>query len=347
MKRFISMLLVLMMVFCLTACSTSGDDNKDNKGTTADGKTVYEWDFLDLDSASHPMVTLMKEWSDKIYEATDGQLKINIRVGGELPFGTSEYLDAVSTGSVEMAGCMITAISGYIQAGGLPSCPYMTTDAESFNTVMGVLEPYLADEFGAYGVTNVMTTFYPTQDVYGSGDVPSSYKDLKNLKIRTSGGEQSKFWQAVGMIPTSIDASEVSSALNTNIINSVTTATMAVDMNKWYESMDWIYYCNSMIIPVYVVVNDDAFNALPADVQEAFKTVTAEFQNTFTERMMEYSDESLANLQDDGLVLVEASDADKEALREIAIPLWDEYAKANGDNAAKALADIKTALNIK
>lgn len=344
MKRLISILLVLIMVFSLAACTNNGDDsNKNNDGQ----KATYEWDFLDLDSASHPMVTLMKEWSDKIYEATDGQLKINIRVGGELPFGTSEYLDAVSTGSVQMAGCMITAISGYLQAGGLPSCPYMTTDADSFNTVMNVLEPYLADEFGAYGVTNVMTTFYPTQDVYGSGKTPSSYKDLKNLKIRTSGGEQSKFWQEVGMIPTSIDASEVSSALNTNIINSVTTATMAVDMNKWYESMDWIYYCNSMIIPVYVVVNDDAFNALPKDIQEAFTKVTNEFQSTFTERMMQYSDESLANLEKDGLELVKASDADKEALRNIAIPLWDDYAKANGDNAVKALADIKAALDIK
>lgn len=345
MKRFISILLVLMMVLSLAACG--GDNSDSESGSAGDGeKATYEWDFLDLDSASHPMVTLMKEWSDKIYEATDGQLKINIRVGGELPFGTSEYLDAVSTGSVEMAGCMITAISGYVQAGGLPSCPYMITDAESFNTVMDVLEPYLADEFGAYGVTNVMTTFYPTQDVYGSGNVPESYKDLKNLKIRTSGGEQSKFWQEVGMIPTSIDASEVSSALNTNIINSVTTATMAVDMNKWYESMDWIYYCNSMIIPVYVVVNDEAFNALPVDVQEAFNRVTQEFQATFTERMIQYSDESLANLESYGLKVVTASDAEKEELRNIAIPLWDEYAKSNGDNAVKALADVKAALGI-
>ena len=91
----------------------------------------------------------------------------------------------------------------------------------------------------------------------------------------------------------------------------------------------------------------DAFKALPQDVQDAFTKVTNEFQSTFTERMMQYSDESLANLEKDGLELVMASDADKEALRNIAIPLWDDYAKANGDNAVKALADIKTALNIK
>ena len=343
MKKILALMLVAAMVFGLSACG-GGDTAGDNDGDTAAGTETIVWDFLDLDSASHPMVTLLNEWADEIYNQSNGQLKINIRVGGELPFTTAEYLDAVSANSVQMAGCMITAISSYLDAGGLPGSPYMTTDIDSFKTVMGVLDGYLNDELAEYGVFNAMTTFYPTQDVYGTGKVPASYTDLKGLKMRTSGAEQAKFWQKVGLVPTSIDASEVSTALNTNVINAVTTATLAVDSNKWYESLDWVYMCNSMVIPVYVVVNNDAFNELPADVQEVFLSVTKEFSDSFPERMQEYSDKCLETLENNGVQVVWATDEQKAELRDIAMPLWDEYAKGAGENAQKALADVKAAL---
>ena len=191
MKKILALIMTVIMVLGLASCGGGSSDTGNEE--TGDNSEAIVWDYLDLDSASHPMVTLLNEWSDEIYNQTDGRLKINIRVGGELPFTTAEYLDAVSSNSVQMAGCMISAISSYLEAGGLPGCPYMTTDIESFDTVMGVLQDYLDPEFDSYGVTNVMTLFYPTQDVYGTGTVPKSYSDLKGLKIRTSGAEQAKF----------------------------------------------------------------------------------------------------------------------------------------------------------
>lgn len=346
-KKALAVLLAGSIIFALASCSgTSESAEKTVSSSTSDATTAIVWDYLDLDSASHPMVILLNEWSDEIYEKTDGQLKINIRVGGELPFTTAEYLDAVSAGSVQMAGCMVTAISSYLQAGGLPGCPYMTTDIDSYNRVMEILTPYLDEELASYNVFNAMNLFYPTQDIYGSGKTPTNYKDMAGMKLRTSGAEQAKFWQAVGLLPTSIDAAEVSSALNTNVINGVTTATMAVEMNKWYESVDWIYMCNSMIIPVYAVVNQDAFDALPTDVQEVFLSVTENFTATFAEKMQEASDNSLAALEQQGLEVVWATDEEKAELLKVAVPLWDEYAVGAGSSAEEALSAIKAVLGI-
>ncbi len=343
MRKFFASVIAIALSISLVSC---GGNTSSSSGASSDGTETITWDFLDLDTASHPMVVMLNEWSDQIYEESGGRLKINIRVGGELPFTTNEYLDAVSAGSVQMAGCMVTAISSYLEAGGLPACPYMTTDIETFNTVMEVLDPYLETEMENYNVFNAMTLFYPTQDVYGTGSVPSSYTDLAGLKIRTSGAEQGVFWQNVGLIPTSIDAAEVSSALSMNVIDSVTTATMAVEMNKWYESLDWVYMCNSMVIPTYVVVNNDAFNALPEDVQEVFLSVTADFAASFPERMQEASDASLAAIEEAGVQVVWATDDDKNTLKEIAVPLWDEYAASTGEEATQALSEIKEALGV-
>ncbi len=119
---------------------------------------------------------------------------------------------------------------------------------------------------------------------------------------------------------------------------------MAVEMNKWYESLDWVYMCYPMLSPVYTVVNQSAFDSLPSDVQEIFLKVCEEFNATFNQRMQDYSDQSLANLEELGLEVVYATEEERDELRAIAMPQWDEYASTAGGKAEEALAAIKTAL---
>lgn len=331
MKKLLTIMLVVVMATAMISCADEG---------------VIVWDYMNLDSPAHPAIAFLNEWSNEIYERTDGRFRINIRVGGELPFTTSEYIEVVSNGLVEMAGAMITAVAPSLRAGSLPALPFMITNTESFHAVMNVLEQYLNEELAEWGVFNAMTLFYPYQEISGSGPAPSNYGDLAGLRLRTTGAQQARFWHEVGMIPTSIDAAEVSSALNTRIIDAVTTANMALHTNRWYESLDWIYVCNQMFIPVYVVVNNAAWNRLPADIQDVFMEVTANFVATFPERMVAASHESLAVMEAGGLEVIQASAEDRLALRNIAIPLWEEFARANGPNAERALAEIKAALNI-
>ena len=348
-KKIISLLLVFVLVFGLAACGNSGDSTTeaDSPGEVKqESKQTIVWDYLSISPNGHPEFILMNEWSDRIYEQTDGQLKINIRLGGELPFTNTEYLDAVSAGSVQMAGCLINAISSYLQAMGLPSCPYMITDVDTFRTVMGALDKYREAEFSSYGVTNLMNTFFDTQDVYGTGPLPKTYNDLKGIKMRTSGAEQGKFWQAVGINPVAIDAAEISTALSTKTVDAITTSPTNVLPNKWYEVLDWVYMCNSMYIPIYSVVNDAALAALPDDVREVFLSVTKAFNDEFPDRMQAASEECIQALQDNGLVPVWATDQEKAELRAIAMPLWDAFAANAGGQAEDALADIKKALGL-
>jgi len=329
MKKLLTIILVVVMAAAMVSCADDG---------------VIVWDYMNLDSPVYPSIPMLIEWSNEIYERTNGRFRINIRVGGELPFTTSEYIEVVSNGLVEMAGAMITAVSPSLRAASLPSLPFMITDEASFHAVMGVLNPYIDAELAEWGVFNAMTLFHPYQEIYGIGPVPSSYRDLAGLRLRTTGAQQARFWHEVGLIPTPIDAAEVSSALNTRIIEGVTAASMAVDLNRWYESLEWVYVCNQMFIPVYVVVNNAAWNRLPADIQEVFKEVTAEFIATYPQRIIEAHHRSLAHMEANGIVFIQASEEDRQALRNIAVPLWREFAIAN--NAQSALAEIERVLNI-
>ena len=332
MKKLLTIMLVFIMAMALVSCRDDGG--------------LIEWDYMNLDSPVYPSIPMLIEWSNEIYRRTDGRFRIHIRVGGELPFTTGEYIEVVSNGLVEMAGAMITAVSPSLRAASLPSLPFMITNEESFHAVMNVLNPYLDEELAEWGVFNAMTLFHPYQEIYGIGPIPSSYRDLAGLRLRTTGAQQARFWHEVGLVPTPIDAAEVSSALNTRIIEGVTAASMAVDLNRWYESLEWVYVCNQMFIPVYVVVNNAAWNRLPADIQDVFKEVTAEFIATYPQRIIEAHHRSLAHMEANGIVFIEASQEDRQALQNIAVPLWREFAAANGANAQRALAEIERVLNI-
>lgn len=347
MKKILVVFMVVVMSAFTFACGGGGGETTGDTTTEEPEKVeTVVWDFIDLDSNVHPMIILLREWSDTVYERTDGRLKINIRVGGELPFTTGEYLDAASAGSVQMAGCMVNPIASYLQAGGLPGGCYLISSTEACKTVMDVLNPYLEDELAPYGVMNLFTTFHPSQDLYGRGEAPGSVDDLQGMLLRTSGAEQAKFWKACGLSPMSIDASEVMSALNKNVIDGLTTAVVAVDLNKWYEALDWMYVCNSQWIPQYNVVNLEAFNDLPEDVQQILLDTSKEFEASFLEKMTEYADQSVENLKSYGIEVVYATDEQKAELTQKAIPLWEAYAESVGGNAPEAVEEIKAALGL-
>lgn len=354
-KTLLLVILALALMFCFAACGgteapapqepAAEPGAAETPPAEAEVETIV-WDFLDLDAAGHPVVIVMNEWADDIYERSNGQLKINIRVGGELPFATNEYLTAASQGSVQMAGCMANSIASDMPCGGIPSLLYLATDYASLATMMEVLDPFLNEELEDYNLMNLMTIAYPPQEIYGQGDAPASYTELEGMKLRTSGSEQAKFWEGMGLVPTAIDASEVISSLSKNVINGVTTAVLTVDMSKWCDNLDWAYICGTQVVPAYCVANIDAFNSLPADVQQVLVDVSNEYKIVFGERMDEFTADSYVAIEEAGMEIVYATDEDLAALSAASSSYWDAYAERAGGKAKEALAEVKTALGL-
>lgn len=336
----------VMMVMLLSAVlfAACGAEEAPTVEDSSDDTIV--WEMLDINVVTNPAYALITEYVDKVYEATDGRLKINVRIPGELPFATDEYLRAVGENSVQMASCMVNAVAGDLKAGGLLSVPFLVTTGEELQSAISILEPYIQEELGDYGIEFIMALNYPAQDVWGQGTPPDSMQDLQNVKIRTSGAQQAKYFQTIGAVPTSIDGAEVVSALNKNVINGACTAALTIHNDKWHEELDWGYLIDVQLTIEYVIVNDEALDALPDDVREIFLQVSRDFQKDYPDRMQAHNDASIETLKTElGMTIIEPDEEEMRAQLEYVIPIWDDFAAQAGDEAVEALAKLREALD--
>ena len=304
------------------------------------------WECLDQQNPGHLINLFLLEWSDEVFEKTGGRLKINIRTPGELPFTVGEFFEAVSSNSAQMALCIVTANVAYLDAAGLTSGAFMITDMDSYNTVMDILAPYITETFTKRNVIDLFNLSHHSQHIFGKGAVPSSVADMKGLMIRTGGPEQAKFWKEFGITPVSMDNSEIISALNRNVINGMITSPISAYTAKQYDSLDWHYVIDSQWLPIFGIVNQDAFNSLPQDIQKILKdTIEAKIPGYHESNDIAY-EEYTKRLAEEGLETVYSTPEEMAELKKMAIPIWDAHAQSIGGNAPEALAKIKEALGL-
>ncbi len=115
MKKILSLLLALMMVFALVSCGSSTTTTTTTSGTassTDDASTDEDAaEYADVDSLSILFSTTFSEsetggliiahFAEYLSEITDGQITVNVKYGGTVADSSLE-LEAVSSGSVNM-----------------------------------------------------------------------------------------------------------------------------------------------------------------------------------------------------------------------------------------------------
>lgn len=84
MKKFIAMLLALVMVLSLVACGDKKDDaaGTDDSDATSQDTITLKMHFVDPETA--PFVQGGKKIAELVSEATDGRIQIEVLAGGSL-----------------------------------------------------------------------------------------------------------------------------------------------------------------------------------------------------------------------------------------------------------------------
>lgn len=349
MKRILS--LILSTAVCLSVLTGCGGNPSNNptqpsgSGTPSGAGKVYEWDWL-MTGGNTLMTQIAKEMAAEIETATDGQLKITVRVSGELPFAVSEYLQTVSDGSAAMADCLLSAISNDLSSGALIALPMLINDFDDLNTAMDVLSDRITTELSSHGVRLAGYYSFPGQQVWGTGKVPATIADLKGMKVRAQGSEQAAWLEMNGLTPVTVNASEVTTSVSRGIIDGIVTAAQSLPGENWYEVVDWGYICNMQYIGVYTVVNEAALNELPEDVRNTYLEIAEKYSTEiYPQRVGDYDIEAKKECEELGLTLVYAPEEERAAQIEQIKSYWAEWCQEKGGTTAEDLEAILAALN--
>lgn len=343
MKRLTALFLAVAMMFALVAC---GDKTTEEPatGTVENTGEIYNWDWC-MTGSKTLMTEIATDMADEIREATNGQLNITIRLAGEMPYAVSEYLQATSDGSIAMADCLLSAISGDLSSGALVALPMLVENFDELNVALGVLGEKINSELAAFDTSMVSHYAFPGQQVWGNGPVPTSIEDLSGLKVRAQGAEQSAWLEMNGLVPVTVNASEVTTSVSRGIIDGIVTAKQSMVGENWYEVVDWGYLCSMQYIAVYTVVNNELLNELPDDIRATFLEIADKYANeVYPERVNAYDEQMQTELVDLGLSLVTPPEGERAAQVEMCKAYWDKWCAEKGGETATDLAAVLSAL---
>jgi TRAP-type mannitol/chloroaromatic compound transport system substrate-binding protein len=333
MKRLASAILIGVLAFCLAGTAFAQQPA---------GK-VFKWRFQSHWPAGSASFKPLKDWFEtKLTKLTGGQLQITLYPAASL-VPTKELFDSCRKGTVDggtgspaywMTIVPIAGVSG--------NCPMTfreTWEGLYFHYVLG-FEDMLKEAHAKHNVLYYTEKIYPTAMI---GKKPiRKIEDFKGYKIRSSGAIADML-RELGAAPSLIPGEELYLALQTGVVEGAHwgAAQGALTMKFCEVAKNYIQPNLAMSGTDVIIINKDAFNALPKDLQ---MTLDLALKERVWHRSHEYIVQeinALNTMKKDFKVTVSTlSPEDQKKMMNVAMRQWDKVA-AKDAPSAKAISMLK------
>jgi tripartite ATP-independent transporter DctP family solute receptor len=230
----------------------------------------FKYKYANNLPVSHPMNIRAREAADKIKQETGGRVEIEIFPNNQLGSDT-DVLSQVRSGAVEFFTLSGLILSTLVPAASINGVGFAFPDYNAVWRAMdGPLGAYVRGQIGKAGLV-VMDKIWDNgfRQITSSTRPINTPEDLRNFKIRVP---VSPLWtslfQAFGAAPTSINFSEVYSALQTRVVDGQENPLAIISTAKLYEVQKYCSLTNHMWDGFWMLANRRAWAALPKDAQE-------------------------------------------------------------------------------
>ncbi len=292
----------------------------------------------------------IEKLAEQVAAKTDGKFEIKLHYGGALS-KSRENLDGISFGAFEMAQFCASYHADKNPTLTVLELPFLgVADLETEVKVSKALyaHPAVQKDLGRWNAKPLMPSPMPQYNFAGKGDAPTSIGDFDGMRVRALGG-LGKMMEAVGAVPTSVTASETYQAIDSGTVQSAGFAPHAHLAYKTVEVANWwTKNLNPGTVHCPVVVNTDAYAALPDDFRAALDEAVDPALDHYLANYAKVYDKWWPELEARKIQQVEFSEADLEAFRAKAGPIWDAWLKeqnANGLPAEELLDLVRKTIN--
>ena len=288
---------------------------------------TFEFVYSNFSAESNEFWSILpqKLW-DKIYERSGGRITVRTVHGGALLTET-DMAEGVGSGVADI-GSLYTGYGSMLHL---------------VNCLGGVLDLKVGAELGEEGVTlihkKMFEQFPPYREELGKVNCTLAYTvasdgyaiimrepvtslaDLAGRKVRMPGKYLPKLAEAGGFTPVSMSAHDIYVSLSTGLLDGATSTTEFIRGGKWYEVASHLFFpCpEGMCVPTplaavnYVIMNQDSYNKLPADLKKIWDDAAAEQWEIAAKRMAEIREIATQKMVDEGTAVEYLSEKDWKA----------------------------------
>ena len=337
----------------LGACGAKTTTVTSTTSTTSTTTTILEpivWKAATTTPAMSPPGTALTTLGEKIAEETGGRLTFQIYYTSSL-FEAKEALRSMESGVGQISDFWPSAMPGIFplnEVFSLPGLgwPDLYTSTEILNEVWNN-SPALRAEYGdliMYGAAAVN----PPTIIHSSTKLLRTMEDLEGYLILGSNQATAEFFEALGATAVFIPYEDTYLSWDKGIIEG------AASTFGWMQGagvMDIATYHTVMGTTLIggkqdLVINRDAWNALPTDIQQIITDLEAWYKEFRTTMEVEADQKGIAYCEENGHEFYELPPAELERWLAAAKPIheaWIAGKEAQGIQGAREVYDLLVA----
>jgi TRAP-type C4-dicarboxylate transport system substrate-binding protein len=301
-----------------------------------------------ITDASVPGRTVLQFIKD-VESASNGKVKFSL-LAGAAP--DPELYDVVAKGAFDMSMNPIMFNSGRFPTLEAFTLPVIGTQcrhpSKAANELVKMYPDIAKKEFAD---THLLAVWCATQSPPGISFTTVNkplrkLEDFKGMKMGIYGDWGTKVVVALGGAPVAVPPPAVYESLQRKIVDGSGCDPEMLDSGKIYEVVKYWHYLNFQFVPFFWVMSNNAWNKLPADIQQIITEkaalmadrVDADFRDSTTRALD-------IGVKKYGMEVIDYTNDELNRWRAAQAPVIDEYKatlKAKGLDADKIFTDIKT-----
>jgi TRAP-type C4-dicarboxylate transport system substrate-binding protein len=278
----------------------------------------------------------ISEFADDLKAATGGALNITVHSAGSL-FKHADIKNAVRSRQVPIGEFFLSRLANEDAAFGLDSLPFLATSYEDAARLWAAQKPVITELLAAQNLMPLFSVPWPAQGLYTKKEI-ATVDDLAGLKFRAYNAALETFATLAGASPTQVEAPDIPQAFATGQVEAMITSPSTGVSSKAWDFLEYYTPINAWVPKNIVVVNKGEFDALDADVQAAVLKAAADAEARGWAMSEAEADAKTQTLAENGITVVEPSDALMTGLREIGAKMEDDLLAGASDEAKAIVA---------
>jgi len=340
MKKFVSLLLALIMALSLVACG-GGKTEEPAKSEGTKTEEPAKTDKTDYPTADKPITLKLghvgppnssldiaaNTIAADVLEATGGAVVIEVYPQSQLGDAVV-MLDGMSNGTLEMAMVGCNEIATMIPDFYALCLPFMFAGLDEFITVARDPEVTAASNeiLNTKGITLIG---YCSGEARGFSNTQKDVRtpaDMAGMKVRIQAGSiYVDTFEALGTTPSTMAFSEVYSALQQGVIHAEDNGADMLTKMKFAEVEKHHTMLNHMIQSNPLMISTEVWNKLSPEQQDAIVAAEKAWGDGYLAFMEEQLGASVESAKAAGVNIIELSESEFQAFKDATASVYDTY----------------------
>lgn len=336
MKKFVAIVLALVMVLAATACGSSApaaqtdtaqSGTAPSEAATAEVKNIVIGHSFGDTNMLHLGIT---RFGELIEEKSGGTITVTIHANGALG-SDAEMLQQVRLGSIDCQPISLPFISGEYPQCGIDQLPFLFDSAEdAYSAYDGKLGQAIQDEVftkaGIVKIGNVMGQGF--REFTNNVRPIVTPEDMVGIKFRTTeSAVRIAMFESCGASVITMALSELFTSLQNGTVDGQENPLSTIDSNGFFEVQKYLSLSDHIFVANFMIMNQSKWDTFTAEEQALITETWNEAVEYERGLLVESKDAFLEKFKAAG---VEVNEVDKDAFVTAVQPVWDSYIEQYG-----------------